>query len=168
MSVPRDIIAKFVDAAVEDTILADRLLLKYPDLLTAVWFGESILRFLAVENYSEGVRYLAQRGWDIDERDEFGNTPLIDSVMAKAHNSVIVLLELGADPNAVSQTVDNALHCAVFSGDLKMVRVLLDGGAYPDYITDIGETVFHALPSNLQKNAQIRSLLMAKGVKEAR
>ncbi|MGL6344662.1 MAG: ankyrin repeat domain-containing protein [Waterburya sp.] len=166
MTVPREIIEKFVDAAVENAILADELLLKYPDLFTATWLGESILRFLAIENYSEGVYYLVRRGWDVDEPDNFGNTLLIDSVMAKAHDSVTALLELGANPNAVSLTVDNALHCAVFSEDVKMVQILLDGGANPNYMTDIGETIFHVLPQNPNKNAQIRLLLMEKGVVE--
>jgi ankyrin repeat protein len=77
------------------------------------------VRFLAIENYSEGVYYLVRRGWNVDEADNFGNTILIDSVMAKAHDSVIALLELGANPNAVSLTCDNALHCAVFGKDVK-------------------------------------------------
>jgi ankyrin repeat protein len=133
MTVPHNIIEKFVDAAVQDAMLADELLLKYPDLRTAIWFGESILRFLAIENYSEGVYYLVRRGWNVDEADNFGNTILIDSVMAKAHDSVIALLELGANPN---------------------------------YVTHIGETIFHILPQNSNKNARIRLLLVEKGIVE--
>ncbi|MEM8717874.1 MAG: ankyrin repeat domain-containing protein [Cyanobacteria bacterium P01_G01_bin.39] len=166
MTVPREIIGQFVDAAVENAMLADELLLKYPDLRVATWLGESILRFLAIENYSAGIYYLVQHGWNIDESDNFGNTILIDSVMAKAYDSVTALLELGANPNAVSLSVDNALHCAIFSGNIKMVKVLLDGRANPNYVTDIGETVFNVLPQNPDKNAQIRLLLMEKGVVE--
>lgn len=164
MTVPPQIIGRFVDAAVQNQSEADRLLKQFPDLKSAKWVGESILRFLAIENYPQGVRYLCQRGWPIDEQDEYGTTPLIDAVRAGATDSVIALLELGADPNAVSQIDDNALHCAIFAGDIKMARILLQHGANPAYTTDLGETVFDVIPNKSDKNIAIRALLLEHGL----
>lgn len=64
------------------------------------------------------------------------------------------------------EIIGQALHCAIFSGNIKIVKLLLDGGANPNYVTDIGETVFDVLPQNSDKNVQIRLLLMEKGVVE--
>ncbi len=68
MVLNRDIVGQFVDAAAQDPIRADRLLGGHPNLRSAIWLGESLLRFLAIENYAEGVRYLAQRGWNVNDR----------------------------------------------------------------------------------------------------
>ncbi|MBN2296601.1 MAG: ankyrin repeat domain-containing protein [Pirellulales bacterium] len=165
MTVPTEIVEKFVNAAVLNQPEADSLLEQYPELKSAQWAGESPLRFLAIENYAEAVRYLCKRGWPLDERDEYGTTPLIDAVRASAADSVIALLELGADPNAVSQIDDNALHCAISAGNIKMIRILLQHGANPAYTTDLGETVFDVIPNKSDKNIAIRTLLLEHGLK---
>jgi ankyrin repeat protein len=53
-----------------------------------------------------------------------------------------VLPALGADPNATSITNDNVLNCAVWSGNVALVDLLLNAGAKADYVTDLGETIF--------------------------
>lgn len=171
MAVPREIVEQFVDAAVLDVQRADELLCQYPELRSATWLGESILRFLAIENFSDGVRYLARQGWDIDEIDRWGNTSLIDSVMAKAHHSVKALLELGANPNVVSQLYENALSMAIFSKDIEMVRLLLDSGVDPNSAnatnkSAIDETISDLLQDDSDDNARIRALLVERGYVE--
>jgi ankyrin repeat protein len=70
-----------------------------------------------------------------------------------------ILLGFGADPNSTSETRDNALHVAVHSGNARLVQLLLSAGAKPDYVTDIGETVFDALPEDIaQRTAIVRVL----------
>ncbi len=133
MPVPQDIIGQFVDAVVENHSLADDLLYRYPELKPARWVGNSILRFLAVENFPVGVRYLVARGWLINEKDEFGATPLHDAIRAHATDAALVLIELGANPNAYSETYDNPLHCAIAVNDAVIVRALINAGADPHY-----------------------------------
>lgn len=164
MSVSHEIVGQFVDAAVNKHSIAEDLLHQFPDLKTARWVGDSILRFLAIENYPVGVRFLAARGWQIDELDEFGATPLHDAVRALAHDAVIALLELGANPNSVSKTYDNPLHCAIAGGDSRMVRTLLDAGANPAYTTYIGETAFDVLPGVRDATNEIMTMLIESGL----
>lgn len=160
MTVSREIVGQFVDAAVLDPQLADSLLRKHPELKSATLLGESLLHFLAIENYPDGIRFLVNRGWPIDERDEDGTTPLINAVFVGVFEAAMVLLELGADPNAVSEIHDNPLHCAISAGNIKIVNLLLKGGATPLYTTSCGVTAFDVLPNNKPaKNTTIRAML---------
>lgn len=166
MSLPDEIIGQYIDAAVTNRSTADALLARHPELRSARRLGESLVRFLAVEDNAVGVRYLVSRGWPVDDRDEEGTTALIEAVRAGARNAVLALLELGADPNAQSRTYDNALHCAIECGDTQSVKLLLDHGADPNYRTETGDTAFDALPNKPAKQAAIRSLLVEHGGKE--
>lgn len=164
MTVSREIAGRFVDAAVLDPPLADRLLQEYPELKSATLLGESLIHFLAIENYPDGIGFLVDRGWPIDERDEDDTTPLINAVFVGAFEAAMVLLDLGADPNAVSAIYDNPLHCAISTGNIKMVDLLLKGGATPLYTTSCGITAFDVLPNNKPaKNTTIRAMLREHG-----
>ncbi|HAK60529.1 MAG TPA: hypothetical protein DCO77_09125 [Nitrospiraceae bacterium] len=146
---PKKLVGEFLDAAVEDQEKASQLLKDYPDLLNARWISnETILHFLAVESYVDGVLYLARAGADVNLRNKFGNTPLIDVAMIGNNEVAEVLLAHGADPNVTSDISDNPLHCAVSNGNARLVGMLLDKGARHDYVTDIKETVTDALPND--------------------
>lgn len=164
MPVPQDIIGQFVDASVADHSLADDLLSRYPDLKTARWIGDSLLRFVAIENFPVGVKFLASRGWQVDETDDFGATPLHDAIRAHACDSALALLELGANPNANSETYDNPLHCAIATGDAGIVRALINFGANPNYTTFVGETAYDVLPGVRDSSNEIMSILIACGL----
>ena len=164
MTVPHDIVGQFVDAAVDNHELADQLLRQHPALKSARWVGDSILRFLAIENFTAGVRFLVARGWPIDETDDLGATPLHDAIRANASDTALALIELGANPNAHSETFDNPLHCAIGVGDARVVRALLDAGANPTYTTYIGETAYDVLPGVRDSTNEIMLMLMERGL----
>jgi ankyrin repeat protein len=75
-----------------------------------------------------------------------------------------VLLRHGANPNAVSKTRDNALHCAVQRGYEPLIRLLLEAGADPRYRTDLDESVFDALPAYGPERESILAILAEHGV----
>ena len=153
----KNLISEFIDAVVQDQPKAQRLLKDYPALLDSRWIhNETVLHFLAVENYVDGVRFLAKVGADVDSTNEFGDTALIDVAVLGNDKVAEVLLERGANPNANSETNDNPLHCAVASGNARLVGLLLDYGAKHSYETDIGETVLDVLP---QEEASRRAVL---------
>lgn len=158
------IVGEFVDASVKDHAKAKKLLLKHPELKSSRWLGESLLRFLAIENCAEGVRFLAKHGWSIREQDQDRGPILIEATQAGAAEAVATLLSLGADPNAVSNTDGNALHCAIRSGYVHLVDILLQGGADPNYIIDFGSTALDALPNKVEKQTAIRALLRQYGL----
>jgi ankyrin repeat protein len=164
MTVPHDIVGQFVDAAVDNHALADDLLRRYPDLKSARWVGDSILRFLAIENFPLGVQFLAARGWPINETDDLGATPLHDAIRAHATDAALALIELGANPNAYSETYDNPLHCAIAAGDATIVRALINFGANPNYTTCLGESPYDVLPGVRDSTNEIMKILMACGL----
>ena len=79
-----------------------------------------------------------------------------------------VLIDFGADPNAQSETQDNPVHCDVRTGNARLVDLLLAKGAKPDYVADLGETVFDALPESNATWAAVEDVLRRHGVKRAR
>ena len=153
----KHLIGEFIDAVIQDQVRARLLLTDYPALLDSRWIhNETVLHFLAVENYVDGVRFLAKVGADVDSTNEFGDTALIDVASIGNDKVAEVLLEHGANPNANSETNDNPLHCAVANGNARLVALLLDYGANHDYETDTGETVIDVLP---QKEASRKAVL---------
>jgi ankyrin repeat protein len=73
------LIGEFIDAVVRDQERAAELLAAHPDLIIARWLhGETVLHFLAVEGFTEGVKFLAERGADVNALNEFGDSALID------------------------------------------------------------------------------------------
>ena len=55
------------------------MLAQRPELLDARWIhDETVLHFLAIEGFTEGVRFLAVRGADVNAVNEFGDTALVD------------------------------------------------------------------------------------------
>ena len=97
--------AQLVDAAVLDQPAAEQLLREHPELIKATnRLGETALHFLAVENYPNGVAFLARHGASIDACNDSGRTPLMEAAMIGATQTVRQLLACGADPNV--QTPD--------------------------------------------------------------
>jgi len=145
-NLPHSLIGEFIDAVVQDQKRAAGLLAEHPDLLNARWIhDETVLHFVAVEGFAEGVRFLASHGADVNAVNEFGDSALIDVAVLGLDEIADTLLRHGANPNALSATRDNALHAAVRSGNDRLVKLLLGAGADGGYRTDLGESVFDAV-----------------------
>jgi hypothetical protein len=164
-ALPSTLIGEFIDAAVRDHERAAALLTGHPELLNARWLhGETVLHFVAVEGFTEGVTFLAGHGADVNAVSDGGHCPLID-VTVLGHTEIAeVLLRHGADPNARSDTRDNVLHCAVASANVRLVALLLAAGADARYRTGLGESVFDAVPVSGPEREEILSLLAERGV----
>jgi ankyrin repeat protein len=68
---------------------------------------------------------LIEQGADVDEKDQFGNTPL--HLALRYPDMVRLLLDSGADVNARNAMGNTPLHLAVT--DERVVEMLLDAGA---------------------------------------
>jgi ankyrin repeat protein len=169
MAVDTSTIGEFIDAVVLDQSKAAEMLRHDPGLRDARWLHEeTVLHFLSVEGEAEHVRLLGEWGFDPNAANEFGDAPLIDVAVLGRDDVAAVLLDLGADPNAQSETRDNVLHCAARSGNARLVDLLLSRGAKADYVTDIEETVFDALPENDAARAAVEEVFHRHGVQRAR
>jgi ankyrin repeat protein len=155
-----ELIGDLIDAAVNDPAKAARFIQENPQLLRATYLhGGSALHFLAVEGFLEGVRVLADLGADVNQRNDFGDTPLIDVVVLGNIDMAKLLLQLGADPSAESIARDCALHCALELDHFEIAEALIVAGADVGYKTDLGETIQHALPEVGAERERILRLL---------
>jgi ankyrin repeat protein len=156
--------SELIDAAVRDPRKARALVAADRKLLAARYIhGETALHFLAVEGFADAVVLLADLGAKVDEPNRSGDTPLVDVAMLGNVEIARVLLRHGANPNATSVTRDNVLHCAVQSGKSELVRLLIEGGARTDYVTDIGQTIRDAVPGGARRQ-EIEKLLAELGL----
>lgn len=159
------LIGEFIDASVRDQRRAAELLAHHPDLINARWLhGETVLHFVAVEGFSDSVKFLAERGADVNAVNDFGDCPLSD-VATLGHTDIAeVLLRHGANPNARSETRDPILHLAVERANERLVDLLLAAGADAGYRTDLGGSVFDAVPPSGAEREDMLALLAKHGV----
>ncbi len=106
--------------------------------------------------------YLAA-GESIDDIDEYGFTPLIETAIARQPEIAKVLIEHGADVNKTDVTGRGALHWAVDNDDLRLTRLLLDHGADPNAYTRAGLPVL--VYPLLRVQNQLKHLLYQYGAK---
>jgi len=165
VNIPKELIGEFIDAVVQDRDRAKYLLSAQPQLIDARWIhNETVVHFLAVEGFIDAVNFLADGGADVNAVNEFGDSPLIDVVVLGNAEAAQVLLRHGANPNANSVTRNNPLDCAVRSGNVALVGLLLESGANGRYVTDLGESVFDALPPAAISREEIVALLAHHGI----
>src|SRR5262245_11328645 len=103
----RRLLGSLIDAAVRDPEEARRLARQHPGLLAERWtLGETALHFLCIEGPPDAVRCLLEAGANPNDKNQFGDTPLIDAVALGRADVGAVLLKHGADPNVSSPTKD--------------------------------------------------------------
>jgi ankyrin repeat protein len=164
---PQEFVGSSIDAVVKDPARADAMLTENPGLLNARWIhNETVLHFLAIEGFSDGVRFMVLRSADVNAIDEFGDTPLVNVAVLGRTEIADILLRHGADPNVQSGTQDNPLHAAARGGHADLVRRLLAAGADAQYRTGLGETVFDAVKENPnEEQKELMAALTEAGVR---
>lgn len=101
----------------------------------------SILNLAVV--YPEALNLLIKDGFDVNQRNAFGKTPLMYAAQYNQFESINLLLAAQADPNLMThQPKDNecayslgttnlsSLHYAVRYADFKSIKALIDNGAW--------------------------------------
>lgn len=80
----------------------------------------------------EMVELLISSKFDVNQKRKNGETPLMVSAymnLQTAGANSKALIEAGADVNAIADNGSTALYYAVFQGDIRLTRILLDAGA---------------------------------------
>ena len=116
-----------------------RLRTAWPLLITAVllpvllWLCEPTA-LVGAAGHGRGltVRLLLFLGHDVNQRDQFGRTPLMRAVTHEDPSTVRLLLAHHADPNAVDNGGTTALENAVHGGHLTLLELLHAAGARID------------------------------------
>ncbi len=93
-------------------------------------------------NRAECVRLLLSHGWGdaLEDKDSLGRTPLHLSVERGDIDTVRVLLDAGADPNARDKDGITALNlCKSFHGLSDIAQLLLAAGGNPNLVDKHGK-----------------------------
>ncbi|MDI9819114.1 MULTISPECIES: Dot/Icm T4SS effector AnkH/LegA3 [unclassified Legionella] len=79
-----------------------------------------------------------RQGESLDDIDEYGYTPLIESAITRQIHIAEQLIARGVDVNKADVTGRTPLHWAVDNNDLELSRLLLNHGANPNAYTSAG------------------------------
>lgn len=107
------------------------------------------------------IAYLAEEPSLLNDYDEFGYTPLIESAIANKIEIGIALLEAGADVKGKDLTGRTALHWVVDNNNIPFARALLEHGADPNAYSIGGLSVL-VMPT-LRQQQPIKELLFQYG-----
>lgn len=109
----------------------------------------------------ESVAQLLQMGLNVNEVDEYGYTPLIETAIANKPDIAALLLQHGANVNGIDMTGRTALHWAVDNYNLPLCELLLKHKANANAYTAAGQPVL-TYPL-LRNQADLKSLLYSYG-----
>ena len=84
------------------------------------------------------IELLLAAGGSVDERNEFGSTPLHLAVVKGQTDVANVLIDSGATINAANEDGNTPLHAAVGTGNIDCAKLLLARGAEPDVTSNAG------------------------------
>ncbi|MDF1758691.1 MAG: ankyrin repeat domain-containing protein [Legionellaceae bacterium] len=85
--------------------------------------------------------FYLREGESLDDIDEYGFTPLIESAITRQPNIAKLLIDRKVDINKPDVTGRTALHWAVDNADLELIRLLLANGADANAYTRAGLSV---------------------------
>lgn len=109
------------------------------------------------------LKVIRENGETLDDIDEFGFTPLIETVIAKRQGITEKLLSAGAGINVPDVTGRTPLHWAVYQSDLEMTKYLLEKMADPNAYTSDGLSIL--VYPILRRANSLKHVLLQHGAK---
>lgn len=83
---------------------------------------------------------VGERKVGVTSKDADGDTPLHVVARRGDRHAVGLLIEAGADVNAIGDMGETPLHVAIAQGDEEIIYLLLSGGARTDIRSEFGQT----------------------------
>ncbi|XP_043920525.1 ankyrin repeat and SAM domain-containing protein 6 [Protopterus annectens] len=94
--------------------------------------GNAALQFAAGSGCEKLVCFLLRKGASVDNRNNYGWTPLMQAARFGHQNVATILLENGADVNAKNRLGASVLTMASRGGHVSVMKMLLESGAFVD------------------------------------
>ncbi len=110
-----------------------------------------------INRHTSLVQQYLQSGMDLNQFDEYGFTPLIETAIANDITMMRMLLDHGVDVNKKDMIGGSALHWAVENNNLEMCKLLLAKKADPNAYNNNGEPVL--VKAILRKQSELKLLL---------
>jgi ankyrin repeat protein len=139
------------------------LLRKHPNLLAS---NDAMLIFTAIWNNRGMVKWLLHQKVSPDTRmGEDGNTPLMQAAADGDIPLMKLLLQFGADPNALNEERENPLGFAVTLQQPEAVRLLVENGADVNNMDDSGPKKTQLDCAELSEWHEVAGTLRSLGAK---
>ncbi len=84
--------------------------------------------------------HLGEQPVEIGSTDVDGDTPLHVLLWRKDTNGALLLIQHGANVNAVGDMGETPLHVAIRQGDVAAIQAMLAAGARTDIVSEFGQT----------------------------
>jgi ankyrin repeat protein len=110
---------------------------------------------------SEMVRFLIERGADVNRIDENGLTPLVAAADKGNSDIFTILLAEGADPRIPDRKGRTPLMAAVENGNVNIINALLAEGFDPNCADSEGNTLLHIAIN--ENNTEAFKVLLENG-----
>lgn len=95
----------------------------------------------------EAIHQHIKAGSDLNEKDEYGSSPLIIAATFGKTEVARALIEAGADVNCRNNDGSTPLYCAAFFCRTEIVQALLDKGADKKIKNNFGSTALESVAS---------------------
>ena len=164
MCLRNDMFYEFLNATFNDISLAENYLKKDPKLIYATnGIGETVLHYLSIENMLKEVKWIYNKGANINTTNNFGDTPLKEAASLGLLDICKFLVEMGADHKIKNDNGDTALSDAAINNQIKVVHFLLDLIQPNEKLSNYFDSITYDIL--LDKNSPCATAIAEKGLK---
>ncbi|MFC1726805.1 ankyrin repeat domain-containing protein [candidate division KSB1 bacterium] len=103
------------------------------------------LQIAALQGNVDAVRQHIKAGSELNEKDEYGSTPLITAIVFGKTEAAKALIDAGVDLKITNNTGATPLHIAAFFCRTDIVKALLEKGADKTVKNNYGSTALESV-----------------------
>jgi ankyrin repeat protein len=103
------------------------------------------LHLAALQGRVDAIQQHIKAGSDLNEKDEYGSTPLIAAITFGQNEASRVLIEAGVDLTITNNDGSTPLHLSAFFCHTEIVEALLENGADKDLRSNAGSTALETV-----------------------